>query len=210
MGWRSSYSRAVVSKCRYYNRLIKMESTRLPKMVFQDLKTTPGTWANEMLNILNKLDEGQNWHKNIPVDLSLIERKIAIQDTVKWEAEVKTKRKLDFFQEVKTDMEVSSFIKCNLPKRARSLISRLRNGSLMLRLEYGRYIRLPREERICEMCNEGVEDAYHFLYWCPKLSACRMQHSELIESGNVLEHPFKLGRMICDLWNERQQIMSQL
>lgn len=80
----------------------------------------------------------------------------------------------------------------------------------MLRIEHGRYARELREDRICELCGEGIEEAHHFMYQCPELETCRQKYSELIKSGNVFEHPFSLGRMISELWDERNKLLAQL
>jgi hypothetical protein len=41
---------------------------------------------------------------------------------------------------------------------------RLSNHKLMI--EVGRHMKLPKEERVCEVCNNGIEDEIHFLVNC--------------------------------------------
>lgn len=119
-----------------------------------------------------------------------------------------SKRKLDYFCTIKNDMEVSTFVKSNIPKGMRSLLSRLRNGSLLLGIEYGRYIRIPREERICELCGTDIEDAVHFLFNCSKLDECRQAYGDLTtDKDKVFDHPYKLGKMVADLWRKRQELL---
>lgn len=73
-------------------------------------------------------------------------------------------------------IEVANFVRNCLPKGQRSLIARLRNGSLQLRIEYGRSAREPRTNRVCELCNKELEDAEHFLYRCEELEGVRGKH----------------------------------
>ena len=45
----------------------------------------------------------------------------------------------------------------------RSVIGQLRTSSHQLQIEVGRYTRLPLEERICQLCHEGVESEEHYV-----------------------------------------------
>jgi diphthamide biosynthesis methyltransferase len=42
-----------------------------------------------------------------------------------------------------------------------------------LNIEKGRYLNTPAEDRICKLCNSGVEDEFHFIIICSKLQSCR-------------------------------------
>jgi len=47
-------------------------------------------------------------------------------------------------------------------------MAQLRSGILPIRIETGPFCKLPVEERLCEMCNQGkVEDEFHFIMECP-------------------------------------------
>lgn len=209
LGWRSCQSRGDMSKFRYFNRILSMNSDRIPRRVFMECKDKTGTWANEIGNALIELGMAEHWHRNIPLDLSLVSSKISSRDEDRWKVEVDSKRKLDYFKTVKTDLKASTFVRCNIPKAERSILSRLRNGSLMLRLEYGRYNRELRQDRICELCKDGVEDARHFLFDCEKLNICRQRYSDLIKNQNeVFEHPFQLGKFVKELWDKRRQLLK--
>ena len=43
------------------------------------------------------------------------------------------------------------------------MLARLMSGTNNLRIETGRYNGRKIEERICKLCNEGIEDEHHFL-----------------------------------------------
>ena len=40
-------------------------------------------------------------------------------------------------------------------------------------IEKGRYLNTPAEDRICKLCNSGVEDEFHFTIICSKFQSCR-------------------------------------
>ena len=59
-------------------------------------------------------------------------------------------------------------------KSFRSFIAQLRSGVLPLKVEGGRFSQKKLEERICEICNDGVEDELHFIFNCPEYKYLRI------------------------------------
>ena len=60
---------------------------------------------------------------------------------------------------------------------------RLRISNCNLDIERGRYSKLPVEQRICRLCSSEVEDEFHFIMHCPKLSVYRV---DLFESLSLV------------------------
>jgi len=77
------------------------------------------------------------------------------------------KNKLRTYRIFKTDYKLESYLKANMNINHRKSITYLRTSSHQLNIEIGRRFNIPPEERICELCNSGVEDEYHFLCACP-------------------------------------------
>ena len=50
---------------------------------------------------------------------------------------------------------------------------KIRISNSNLNIEKGRYLNTPAEDRICKLCNSGVEDEFHFTIICSKLQSCR-------------------------------------
>ena len=48
-------------------------------------------------------------------------------------------------------------------------IARHTRSQCNLNIEKGRYLKLPVEQRICQLCHTDVEDEFHFLMNCDKL-----------------------------------------
>ena len=57
-------------------------------------------------------------------------------------------------------------------------MARLRGGTNWLRIEQGRWVGELREERICRVCEEEVEDESHFLRRCPEYKELRDRAQE--------------------------------
>ena len=63
-----------------------------------------------------------------------------------------------------------------LPKYHHSLITKLALGVLPIRIETGRYEKLPLKNRICPSCKGNtIETEEHFLFHCPLYESQRMQ-----------------------------------
>ena len=70
-------------------------------------------------------------------------------------------------------------------ERARIAFTRLRLSSHSLKVETGRWSRIPREERLCR-CGGEVEDEEHILLRCPETNFAREKfHANLKEYTNV-------------------------
>ena len=60
-----------------------------------------------------------------------------------------------------------------LSLQQRVVFTRFRIGSHKLEIEKGRYFNTAPENRICKLCNNGVEDEIHYLLTCSSLSNIR-------------------------------------
>ena len=56
-------------------------------------------------------------------------------------------------------------------KKLNNLLKIISNSNL--NIEKGRYLNTPAEDRICKLCNSGVEDEFHFTIICSKLQSFR-------------------------------------
>ena len=79
---------------------------------------------------------------------------------------------------MKENFEYASYLDY-LPVELRSYIFKIRTSSHSLRIQTCRYNlqRIPRNERICHICNNGdVEDEYHFVLKCPQYISIRKKY----------------------------------
>ena len=68
---------------------------------------------------------------------------------------------------MKAHYQTETYLQQPIPWRHRRILTQFRCGSAPLRLETGRYERLPVSERTCSYCLDAVEDERHVITECP-------------------------------------------
>ena len=64
----------------------------------------------------------------------------------------------------------------------RRSLTMFRTGSHWLQIQQGRFQNIPREQRLCKLCNNGeVEDEDHMLFSCSAHATSRQRHAALFE-----------------------------
>ena len=84
-----------------------------------------------------------------------------------------------------------------LPRNHRSALSRFRCGVAPIRLETGRYERLPVCERLCPFCNDTVENEIHVILSWPLYNDIRLQ---------MIEYAFLLDSNFNDFTDEQKLV----
>ena len=86
----------------------------------------------------------------------------------------------------KKDFRLESYLLYVKDFKLRKLYSKLRLSSHDLEVERGRYQkpRIPREDRLCKMCNVSIEDKEHFFIGCNAYDQLRQQYFKLIKYVN--------------------------
>ena len=140
---------------------------------------------------------------------------------VSWHKAVDGKAKLNNYALIKNQVSPEPYIRANLTKNKRSLIARLRLGCLPLRIETGRYDRLPHESRVCKMSDSAIEDEIHFLIVCENLRDARLSlYSKIPELLNLLRNidrlellnnmPYTFGNYIDEIWQIRARKLESV
>ena len=75
----------------------------------------------------------------------------------------------------------------SVPEFSRVSFTRLRLGSHYLRVETGRWARLPRHQRVCRCDKSSVQDETHILFHCPLTAAVRAKYPEFTNIINCYE-----------------------
>ena len=78
----------------------------------------------------------------------------------------KANAKLRTYGLIKFDIGREGYLELIKKTKRRQLVTKFRLSNHKLLIEVGRHMNLPKEERICEICNKGVEDEIHFLVKC--------------------------------------------
>ena len=101
----------------------------------------------------------QQWGAKLTTAIAKREEKL-------WKEEVKKKPKLRTYLLLKTKLSFEPYLTCGESLR-RSLMTQLRVGTNILKIERGRWEKKTVEERICYVCSTNqVEDEKHFVLGC--------------------------------------------
>ena len=100
-----------------------------------------------------------------------------------WRQTLQHSQKLSFYYTIKQHYSPSTYLDLSRRTPSRKALVKLRISSHELRIETGRYDKIPREERLCNLCNSNkIEDETHFLLDCPRYSSIRDMFFSKIES----------------------------
>lgn len=178
------------SMTKYWFRLITLPKDRLASHCYWSLldsNTTKDPWLNAIKKIINSTGQYFIWEnqKSISSSHKLVLRKHesymcqTIQDVAfqTLGEHISQQTKLTLFNNSKCINKPAKYLNFINYRKNRSLLCKLRLGTLDLEIEKGRRRNIPREERVCKLCTSGnVEDEVHFILNCPKLANTRDVH----------------------------------
>ena len=213
-------SRRILDGVRFYNSLILMPSQRLTKKVYEVSRAVQGcSWANSLRDILTELGFSDEWNSGEVIPPKLVKDKLRELETTQWNEELGKKPKLRTYRQIKSDRVVAQHITSNLPEAQRSLIHRLRTGTLPIELEKGRYAGLAVGDRTCKICDNGdVEDKYHLLFDCEAFSAIQSEWLNKLslnpnrddrEWVKIFDKPYLLGKYLKDIMEKQHEILRR-
>ena len=98
-----------------------------------------------------------------------------------------------------------------LDRRFRTMISKLRCGTLPLAIETGRYRSIPRDQRLCRSCESGaVEDELHFIFDCIKYEDIRRNIlNDIMPEESITDYKFCIKFMMNDI-NRSKKLATYL
>jgi hypothetical protein len=99
--------------------------------------------------------------------LSFIHDNIKQKYLTFWKHKLENSSKLKFYNTFKTEYQLEKYLSTIKNPTERKTLTKFRVSNHKLMIELGRYKKIPREERLCEICQSGeVEDEYHFANSC--------------------------------------------
>lgn len=133
--------------------------------------------------------------------------------------------KLRIYSTYKTSYSTETYVEANLPRNQRSLIARLRSGTLPLNIETMRFGLFHKpEDRLCKFCSV-VEDENHFIFECKLFETRRLAFfSSLGKSIDYIKNLsnnvkwqmlmsksviYKFGKYVQDIFQQRQTVLGQ-
>ena len=191
MAWKPVFARQLHTVSSYWIRLNHMSVSRFNKQIFNYCYNSSGprckNWAyrvknnfsiidcNNITNMDNVLVKQQMINN---VNSAYIDRyKLNWFNTVNLEHSRNSTggNKLRTYKLFKDTFSTESYCKMILPRSHRSAFSRFRCGVAPIRLETGRYERLPVCDRVCPFCKNVVENETHVILSCPLYNDIRIQ-----------------------------------
>ena len=176
MAWLPLKFSRYISMLRFWNRLIKMENTRLTKRVFLWCHDNPDNTYCE--DIRKKISECINmievYNNKMTFNIDDVTDRCRVIMTTEWQNELQTKPKLRTYKIFNNCFTVEPYILYHVPKWTRSICAQFRMGILPLHIETGRYKIVTDQEtgrirsmkvgeRVCLICKSNiVEDEKHF------------------------------------------------
>ena len=140
MGWLTTKVRIFLEIIKYYNRLIKMDHSRLTYKVFEyDLQNISNeNWSGDLATILNQIGMTENIFTGTEIDLDSAKEKLSVVSDLDWQDSIAYKPKLRTYTKYKDHIGTEECLVINLTKLQRSLLAKLRSSTLQLAIEKGR------------------------------------------------------------------------
>ena len=235
MGWMSLKFHRYIAMLRFWNRMLKINNTRLVKRICVWCYDNPEhNWSNDVAQIAQLLNVENAFVNKLPFDIPDIKNRCMEQMKNEWKNALTTKPKLRTYIQFKTEFKVEPYEFKSIPKNKRSLFAQFRCGILPLAIETGRFRnkldlgtkkfrKTKIEERLCTICNNGcVEDECQFLFYCntydieSKLLFDQCSHTNLDLFNNSNQHKLtnlmnvnwhKCIEYIMKAWNTRKDVL---
>ncbi len=160
-----------------------LDESRITKKIFQwDLleyhNHNKNNFCAQVKQVFCELGKKEIYQRTQQIDLNWAKENILTLEKEHWTTDIKKLSKLDLLVQIKPNFGVENYLKLDLERYDKSLLSQYRYGILPLEIETGRYKNVEREHRLCLLCNEGViEDQIHFTFQCPRYNHIRDEFS---------------------------------
>ena len=153
---------------RYYNRLVDLPDHRWPKKILRwDRSLRTEGWFNQVQHIVSYANMELDPDSDCQIDLDILKARLLKLNRQRWRLESYEKSKLRTFVDICDHEKPRVIIEANLPRNHRSLVTKLKIGTLPLKLETGRWKDTPLEKRLCLACDQNLlESEYHFVIHC--------------------------------------------
>ena len=218
MGWIPGVVRRDIEVLRLYNQIVEMPHNRLTRKVFEyDTSNMEqgNTWSKNIKTLLEQLKSAVCWENRSPINLKHAKNGLMDMYAGVWQNEIaQKKKKLYNYSQIKSSFEAVPHVRTNMYKSKCMLLSQLLCGCLPLQIELGRFGgHIPRQKRICKLCEIETESETHFLFRCIATVNTRVNHyhkfpeilnfpSDISKLEFLTKHPFKFGNYVSDLWRE--------
>ena len=177
---------------KYWLRIVKMDSTRLPNQAYKMLYTLDENgkqnWVSKVKQILFRLGYGFVWLCQGVVEENhfINQFKLRLVDVYsqEWMADMRQSTRFATYVSFKTSLRFEKYLDFIKVKCFRDTLIRFRFGLTELKTHKNRFVKHITDNN-CPFCTDVNENEYHFLFYCnkydtirPKILKCVEQHEE--------------------------------
>ena len=222
VGWLPSTERRWLNMFRLWNRLIRMEDSRLTKKVFYWDYSMQGVWCSQIDSLCEMLGINHVFLNLLTLNIKEIERKLFEYTENLWLERLTTFPKLRTYTKFKNKYTLENYVLSpTLSKQERSAFAQFRCGILPIRVETGRFRNEHLHERVCIFCeNNCIEDEEHFLVKCPLYSNLRKKYFHMFGSEHfdnnrylfitlVNDYPIQTAKFVNSAFNLRKEMLHK-
>ena len=164
-----------------WERIRNSSCPKLLKHAFSESLFNNLNWASSISNTFNRngmskvFSSVQFRRGNQPLPSTKLYQRLLDQFHQNALSDIKSCSKLKLYSTLKLEIGPEKYL-CSPNIKCRQALTRFRLCSHSLNVEKGRHRQIPREDRICPLCKNGVEDETHFLITCPSYNDLRSKY----------------------------------
>lgn len=137
-------------------------------------------WILCIKNILDSCGFSNVWNEQTFINIkwlkAIVDQRLKDQYIQKWQSNMRDSSKGLFYSIFKTEFGFEKYLAL-LPKKFRTILIKLRTTNHRLPVETGRWFGIPKNDRQCNLCNNGqIADEYHYTLECKYFSECRKKY----------------------------------
>ncbi len=139
-GWLNTEVRKHTEMIRFWNRIIKMDTTRLTRKVFEtDYRIYKNNWCSEIKQLFEKVNSIDIYHNKHTCDIHEMQISLHKVFTDQWLNDIQLKPKLRTYILLKNKYSTEEYVTFCRPRQDRSLLAQIRSGPLPLHVETSRF-----------------------------------------------------------------------
>ena len=132
-------------------------------------------WFGKVRDLLSKYGFNYVWSNNSQINevnfLSLFKQRVIDEYLQEWNRDINDNRVLIVYKAIKTTFSFEPYLETIVSRNLRTANTQIRICAHNLRIQTGRYDRLERNLRLCQICDSNeIENEYHFLLKCSKFA----------------------------------------
>ena len=166
------YIFSYVACIKYWLRLTRMESSRLPRKAYEMLLTLHNNgkscWASTICDCMYSLGFGYVWEnqgvQNPGAFIRTFKQRLIDNHYQNWHDHVNTSSRFETYKLFKMSLAIEPYFFCVTNKFIRDVLIRFRIGASELRCHKMRYVAHKPEDLTCPFCVSACEDEMHFVF----------------------------------------------